>query len=139
MAGLTFTIDTTNMTAAAMKQLKAAAPKAEHALAIQVRKDTAQFVPMLTGSLRQRTRVDGNKIIYPGPYAQYLYYGKLMVDPETGSSWAKKGSSKVLTDKDLVLAHANDPEAVPHWFDVSKSINLDKWKRVAKKAVENGL
>lgn len=61
--------------------------RAEHVLAVQVAKDTAPFVPMLTGSLRTRTRVTGNTVVYPGPYARYLYYGKLYVDPLTGSSY----------------------------------------------------
>ena len=69
--------------------------KAEHIVALQVRKDTSPYVPMLTGSLDKRTRVDGSEVIYPGPYARYLYFGKLMVDPATGSSYASKGTTKV--------------------------------------------
>lgn len=60
--------------------------KAEHTVALQVRKDTSPYVPALTGDLDRRTRVDGSKVIYPGPQSRYLYYGKLMVDPETGSN-----------------------------------------------------
>ena len=41
--------------------------KAEHTVALQVRKDTSPYVPMLTGSLDKRTRVDGSEVIYPGP------------------------------------------------------------------------
>lgn len=83
------------------EKLARACTKAEHILAVQVQKDTSPFVPFLTGSLDQRTRVDGNEIIYPGPYARFLYYGKVMVDPETGSTYAKKGATKALTDKNL--------------------------------------
>ena len=60
------------------------ASRAEHILALQIKKDTTPFVPALTGSLSTRTRVEEGTVIYPGPYARYLYYGKLMVDPETG-------------------------------------------------------
>lgn len=67
--------------------ISTACSKAEHVLAIQVAKDTAPFVPALTGSLTQRTKVDGSMIIYPGPYARFLYYGKVMVDPNTGSTY----------------------------------------------------
>lgn len=110
--------------------------RAEHVLAVQVEKDTQPFVPALTGSLSTRTRVVDNDVIYPGPYARYLYYGKLMVDPETGSPWAKKGATKVLTDRSLVFNQTVHPQAQSHWFEASKAQNLDKWIRVADKAVK---
>ena len=116
-----------------------ACTRAEHVLAEQMEKDTQPFVPMLTGSLTQRTRVVGNDIIYPGPYARFLYYGKVMVDPETGSTYAPKGGTKVLTDKNLVFTTSGHAQAQAHWFEASKAENLDKWIRVADKAVKNGL
>ena len=82
-----------------------ACTKAEHIVALQARKDTAPYVPFLTGSLDRRTQVEGNAIIYPGPYARFLYYGKVMVDPETGSTYAPKGGTKVLTDKKSCVQH----------------------------------
>ncbi|MEJ8729300.1 minor capsid protein [Flintibacter sp. HCN-6482] len=113
--------------------------KAEHTVALQVRKDTSPYVPALTGDLDRRTRVDGSKVIYPGPQSRYLYYGKLMVDPETGSSYAPKGGTKVLTDKDLVFSKAVHGQAQSHWFEASKAENLEKWVRVSDKAVKHDL
>ena len=112
--------------------------RAEHAVAVQVAKDTTTFVPMLTGSLRTRTRVMGNTVIYPGPYARYLYYGKLYVDPLTGSSYARKGVTKVpaVPEKDLIF---HRPGTCSHWFEASKAQNLGKWVRVAEKAVKRDL
>ena len=116
--------------------LRNASDKAQTDVAIQAQKDTSPYVPALTGSLDQRTRVDENQIIYPGPYARYLYYGKLMVDPTTGSSYAPKGATKVLTDKNLVFNKAMHSQAQVHWFEASKAENMDKWLRVAGKAVK---
>lgn len=124
---------------ALQEKIAQACSKAEHALAVQVQKDTSPFVPFLTGSLDQRTRVVGDSIIYPGPYARFLYYGKVMIDPETGSTYAPKGGTKVLTDKNLVFKTEHHGQAQSHWFEVSKAENLDKWIRVADKAVKNGL
>ena len=121
------------------QKLAEASTKGEHAVAVQVQKDTSPYVPFLTGSLDQRTRVDGSQIIYPGPYARYLYYGKLMVDPATGSSYATKGATKVLTDKNLVFNKASHANAQAHWFEASKAENLEKWIRVADKAVKRDL
>jgi hypothetical protein len=129
-------------------KLAEACTKAEHIVAVQIRKDTSPYVPAATGSLDMRTRIEGfsksdfgpgvgSTIVYPGPYARYLYYGKLMVDPATGSSYASKGTTKVLTDKNLVFNKAMHAQAQSHWFEASKTENLDKWIRVAKKAVEN--
>lgn len=109
--------------------------KAEHVVAQQVRKDTTPFVPALTGSLSKRTRVKDNAVIYPGPYARYLYYGKLMVDPETGSSWAKEGVKKVETDRNLVFNTSKHGQAQSHWFEASKAQNLGKWENVMQEAV----
>lgn len=83
--------------------------------------------------------MDGAEVIYPGPYARYLYYGKLMVDPATGSSYAKKGTIKVLTDKNLVFNKAMHAQAQSHWFEASKAENSEKWIRVADKAVKREL
>ena len=110
--------------------------RAESIVGQQVIKDTEPFVPALTGSLTIRTRLDGNKIIYPGPYARFLYYGQVMVDPQTGSTFAPKGGTKVLTNRDLVFSKAMHPQAQSHWFEASKAQNLDKWIRIAEKAVE---
>lgn len=118
-----------------------ACTKAEHIVAVQVQKDTSPYVPMSgnAAGLDDRTSVVGNAIIYPGPYARFLYYGKVMVDPETGSTYAPKGGTKVLTDKNLVFTTSGHAQAQSHWFEASKAENLDKWIRVADKAVKNGL
>ena len=113
-----------------------ACTRAEHVLAEQIEKDNQPFVPAFTESITQRTRVDGSAVIYPGPYARFLYYGKVMVDPNTGSTYATKGGTKVLTDRDLVFSKAVHPQAQSHWFEASKAQNLDKWVRVAEKAVK---
>lgn len=111
--------------------------QAKHAVAVQIQKDTAPYVPFLTGSLDVRTRVVDNMVIYPGPYAQFLYYGKVMVDPETGSTFAPLGGTKVATDKNLVFNKSEHAQAQAFWFEASKSENLDKWIRVAEKAVKH--
>lgn len=133
--GVTFSMHFSGMEAIKDK-LAESCTRAESIVGQQVIKDTAPFVPALTGSLTIRTRLDGNKIIYPGPYARFLYYGKVMVDPQTGSTFAPKGGTKVLTNRDLVFSRAMHPQAQSHWFEASKSQNLDKWVRIAKKAVE---
>jgi len=135
VATLTFKVRT-DITEAIARNLAGAAEKAETALANEVLADTEPFVPFLTGSLNQRAYAKGNMVIYPGPYARYLYYGKLMVDPDTGSSWAKNGATKVLTDKNLVFSTSGHSQAQAHWFEASKALNLEKWTLKAGEAVK---
>ena len=104
------------------------ADKAEVWLANEVLTDTDPFVPMLTGSLSQRSHVEGKSVVYPGPYARYLYYGKVMKGPKYGPKYA--------TDKDLVYTKSVHPNAQSHWFEASKAQNLPKWLRGVKKLVK---
>lgn len=133
---LKITMDTSGMTPL-KEAIAKACTRAEHTVALQAERDTQPFVPSLTNSMTLRTRVVGNTIIYPGPYARFLYYGKVMVDPNTGSTYAPKGGTKVVTDKNLVFTQSVHPQAQDHWFEASKAQNLDKWIRVAGKAVDH--
>ena len=115
-------------------RVRAAGKKSMHTVAVQAMKDTRPFVPMRNGQLDARTYVDGNKLVYPGPYARFLYYGKVMIDPETGSAYARKGATKVVTDKNLVFTTDFHADAQAFWFEASKAQNMAKWERVAEKA-----
>lgn len=125
--------------------------KAEHILTVQVQKDTSPYVPFRTGSLDQRTRIAENTIIYPGPYARYLYYGVKMVDSETGKGPMKyvdqhgneifrfrNGSKLKPTDDPLTYTKEFHKLAGPHWFGRSKANNLGKWLRVVERTVNSG-
>ncbi len=133
-------------------KLRQAGPKAAHTLAVQIAKDTEPFVPARTKSLVNRTQVVENKVVYPGPYARYLYYGKVMVDAKTGKGPMKivskdgaevirfrKGATLRPTERPLKMSRAVHSQATDHWLEASKAQNLDKWLRAAGKAVEHEL
>ncbi len=110
------------------RKIDEAALQAELATVNQIEKDTRPFVPMLTGSLVNRTTtIDQEFIIYPGPYARYLYYGKVMKGPLHGPKYA--------TDKNLVYTKQHNPKAQDRWFEKSKAQNLDAWLKTAKRTV----
>lgn len=128
-------------------QIERNASEADKILANQVKQDTERFVPALEGMLTTKTRVVKNTVVYPGPYARYLYHGKLMVDATTGKGPAnipgvgprfKKGSKLRATDKNLIFQKSVHPDAQSEWFEASKAVNLDKWKRVYARAVTRG-
>ncbi|MCM1545247.1 MAG: minor capsid protein, partial [Ruminococcus sp.] len=79
---------------------------AQQWLGDRVLEDCKPFMPLLTGSLQQRSYVadGGRKVVFPGPYGRFQYMGKVMVDPDTGSPWARKGVKKVVTDRPLTYS-----------------------------------
>lgn len=128
------------------QRLAQAGTAAEHALAETVAADTERFVPFKTGMFVNDTKVVGNQIIYPGPYARYLYFGKVMVNAATGKGPMvfvdsmgneqirfPKGAKLRATDRNLVFTRDYHPDAQAFWFEASKRINLDKWKKTAEK------
>lgn len=149
MASIKFKVNTRGLDTVREKLVKACS-EAEHTLAQQVAKDTEPFVPAsgAPAGMYERTVVDGNKVIYPGPYARYLYNGKVMVNAATGKGPSKfadkngnevfyfpKGSTLKATDKNLVFSKAHHGQAQSHWFEASKAQNMRKWEQVAEKAV----
>lgn len=103
--------------------------KAQAELDNLVLQDCKAYMPLKTGSLRQRSYVEGSgRVVFPGPYARFLYMGKVMVDPDTKSPWARKDAIKETTDRELTYS---EPEATDRWFDAAKAQNGEYWiKRV---------
>lgn len=122
------------------KKLSAGASRVEEDLANEVKKDTEKFVPFRNGVLAKGTRVYGGKIVYPGPYAHYLYRGKVMV--YEGPPYLRRredgkmvlshfGQRKVPIEKPLDIKRASHKDAQSHWFEASKAQNLEKWETLA--------
>lgn len=65
-------------------------------------------------------------VIWDTPYANNMYVGIVWRDPNTGSTWAKAGQSKVRTDQagfqTQMYNYSKDknPNAQSHWFEVAK-------------------
>lgn len=112
----------------------------------QVLQGCRAVMPMQTGGLQQRSSTShmsdrssvengGRQVVFPGPYARFQYGGKVMVDPDTGSPWARKNAVKVLTDRPLTYSN---PEATDHWFDEAKARNGAAWIAGVKKIAGGG-
>lgn len=72
-----------------------------------------KYVPYRRGNLRKNVDLsDPNYIVYQSPYAHYMYEGKTMVDAETGSAWARRGTRKVYDGGDITYHTAGTG---PHW------------------------
>lgn len=125
-------------------RMNSACSEAEEFVAKTVKDDTEPYVPMLTGNFRKRTVIVGKYIIYPPPFARYLWEGFQMVDSDTGRPAFyiehvgfrfRKDAKLKKTSKKLVYTTTSPIQAGDHWFDKSKAQNLEKWIKTADKAV----
>lgn len=92
-----------------------------------IKRRSDKRAPFGTGTLKNSAMLDANKdaIVYAGPQARYLWYGKLMVDPITGKGsffdpltgrhWSRPETQKILTDIDLNYKGA--PMRGAKWVD----------------------
>ncbi|MBR6523456.1 MAG: hypothetical protein IKT39_02455 [Clostridia bacterium] len=77
------------------------------------------YTPMLTGTMSESVSVKGGsgngEIEYKQPYSHYIYEGRLMVDAETGSSYARAGTKKVYAGSALNISTTKHPLASAKW------------------------
>ena len=95
----------------------------------QIMTDMVPLMPHQTGTFINVTRArsaalagSGKVVAAAPPMGRFLYEGKVMVDPETGSPWARAGAKKIVTDRSLKYSN---PSAVPHWFEAAKKTHLN--------------
>lgn len=112
--------------------------KANAWLIEEIIKDTDPFVPARTGVLAMNVQRHGHTIVYASPYTRFQYYGKVMIDPATGSAFAPKGVRKVLTERDLKYSKAMHKHAQPHWFEASRAVNEEHWREGVRKILSDG-
>ena len=116
--------------------------KAQYELDSMVMTDMLDYMPHDTNVFRNITQamsaaIAGSGKVYAAapPFGLFLYKGKVMVDPETGSPWARPGAKKVVTDRDLKYSN---PKAVDHWFDTTKKNHGGSWVNKTKKTAGGG-
>lgn len=116
--------------------------KAQYALDSMVMTYMQPYMPHQTGTFINVTKAmsaaiagSGTVVAAAAPMGRFLYEGKVMVDPLTGSPWARAGAKKVVTDRDLKYSN---PKATPHWFDTAKKNHGASWVKVAKRYAGGG-
>ena len=74
-------------------------------------------VPMDSAILKNSAMLDAGSegILYVTPYARYHWFGKLMIDSVTGSSYARPYTQKILTDRNM--NYQGSPLRGPFWVD----------------------
>ena len=116
------------------KRLEKNLKLAQWRLDTQIMQDMIPFMPQQTGAFVNITQAQSSAMAGTGkvcagtaPMGRFLYEGKVMVDPETGSPWARAGAKKVVTDRPLTYSN---PKATPHWFETAKDLHLKDWEKL---------
>lgn len=114
--------------------------RAQWWLDTQIMEDMVPFMPHRTGTFIAVTKAKSSALAGTGtivagapPMGRFLYKGKVMVDPDTGSPWARKGAKKVVTDQPLTFSK---PEARPEWFEAAKAQNCSRWGKGVEDILE---
>lgn len=115
---------------------------AQYYLDGEVMNDMVPYMPHRDGIFVNLTRMrsaalqgTGKVIAGAPPQGRFLYEGKVMVDPVTGSPWARKGAKKVVTERPLTYSN---PKATPHWFYTAKEKHGKSWVKGVKKIAGGG-
>ena len=99
-----------------------------------------KYMPFLSGMLVKltiiQTDISRPVIVTDAPEAEYLFEGKVMVDPKnnaagfmTPEGWrSRKGCVKVRTNRDLKYTKMKNPRAGPHW---DKALSTAEGKAMA--------
>lgn len=128
--------------------------RAQFELDSDVMTSMVRFMPMRDGTFINMTRAESAALAGSGevmaavpPSGRFLYEGKGMVDPETGSPWAKKGARKVLVSQyngkanakeNLQYSRHKNRNVQSHWFDAAKKADGGKWVATVKKTAGGG-
>lgn len=127
-----------------MGNIEAANQEALELMGQHIITDSNKYCPIDNGLLRSSVESNSDLkngiIVWDTPYAQYLYYGVLMVGAN-GSSWAKAGEKKHVKVPEQKLKYAKDREANTQmmWFHKAKDIHGDQWIKGYKKTFEKAM
>lgn len=117
-------------------QIRAASEKALAVCAQQALADCNEYAPDdrdgLINSSYIHSDIAQGELVWSTPYARYLYHGILMVDPKTGSAYAREGQTKVLSSpkNELDFDKLKNPKAGSHWCERAKAEHGEEWRQI---------
>ena len=118
---------------------------AQEKLDMAIMESMIPFMPKQTGNFIDRTIIMSTALAGTGivvaaapPMGRFLYEGLVMVDPVTGSAWAREAAEKVVTSKAIDYFKGANPQVTDHWFDAAKKADLKDWVSLVKKTAGGG-
>ena len=126
-----------------MSGLDEAIQRAQYALDGAIMQSMIPFMPKVNGNFIQRTvaksaAVQGTGIVYAGvgPEGRFLYEGKVMVDPVTGSTCARPGAKKIVTERELNYNKLANPDVQKEWVLAEKRKDMKEWEDAMNRAIK---
>ena len=109
--------------------------KVQQAIDRSVIRLSIPYVPMRDGVLMQSaytaTQIGSGRVVWPGPYARFQYYGMVMTTAD-GRVWARSGEKKpVVTTRPLNHDKTKHDLAGPFWVERMKA---DRGEDIVKEA-----
>ena len=137
------------------KQFQQNQPKAQYWIDSEIMKDCIPYMPRVTGTFINTTVAKsaamagtGTVCIGSAPMGQMLYYGKVMVDSQTGKGARpirlksgelifryRLGSQLVPSQRDLTWS---DPNTHARWFEYAANLNKANWLKGYLQVLMNG-
>ncbi len=125
--------------------IRAASGKALGITSQQALADCNEYVPddqdALVNSSNIHSDILHGNLVWATPYARYLYHGVLMVDPKTGSAWAREGQTKVKVSPEVQLKFdkRKNPKAGSHWCERAQADHGEEWRKIYETALRKEL
>ena len=126
-----------------MSGLDEAIQRAQYALDGAIMHSMIPFMPKVSGNFIERTvaksaSVQGTGIVYAGvgPEGRFVYEGKVMVDPVTGSTYARPGAKKIVTERELNYNKLANPDVHKEWFLAAKRKDMKEWEDAINRAIK---
>ncbi len=107
------------------------------------------YCPFDTGTLAYSpyiaSMIGSGRVVYPGPYAHYLYHGEIygpnipVFDDDSGEPtrfFSPKNRKKYPTGRPLRFSPDKNPNAQAHWAEVAKANHMNAILEEARKAAK---
>ena len=126
-------------------KISAAGERAVGIIAQTVLDDMNEYVPEDQGQLIDSSATHSDvlhgELVWATPYARYLYHGVLMVDPKTGSAYAREGQTKVVASPEVQLKFdkLKNPKAGSHWCERAQADHGEEWRQIYETALRKEL
>jgi len=105
---------------------------------------TRKYLPKVTGQFENLSYMhseplfDQGELVYPGPYGHFLFQGIVYVDPDTGSAWARAGTTKVPIAAELTFNQETNPLAGANWVARAAADLRPVWEAQLQVMIDRG-
>ena len=109
-------------------------------MASEAKRLMTPYVParnmVLSRNVRTYVEGDAGIVHYLSPHARFQHEGYVMVSRITGSPWARRGESKVVTGRKLNYSRSRHPLATAEWEKAMKVAKMGAYTQAVQNFVK---